>query len=85
MDGDGLCGVSSPSSLITLPGSSIEDWMDLFPFSWYREAAHEDNENPLRVDPVPTHTPVDSTPVLSFQEKRMCIRVQRGFEFHTGQ
>ena len=65
MDGDGLCGVSSPSSLITLPGSKIEDWMNLFPFSWYREMAHEDNENPLPLDPVPTHPQTGKKPLLA--------------------
>jgi hypothetical protein len=71
VDGDGLCGVSSPSSLITLPGSSIEDWMDLFPFSWYREAAHEDNENPLPVDPVTGQTTATEEEIAAAEEKQL--------------
>jgi hypothetical protein len=59
IDGYGLCGISAPSKLITLPGSTIEDWMNHNPHSWFREGAHEDGDaqNVLLPDPVTGEMP----------------------------
>jgi hypothetical protein len=52
IDCKGTCGVSSPTTALVLPemAEKIETWNDIYPHSWFSDAAHVDAENPKDED-----------------------------------
>jgi hypothetical protein len=52
IDCKGTCGVSSPTTALVLPemAEKIETWNDMYPHSWFSDAAHVDMENPKEED-----------------------------------
>jgi hypothetical protein len=64
IDSLGTCGLSSPSASVTTPAKAtdIATWAALSPWSYFQDAPHEDDQNPVDYEKVvPTFTAASAT------------------------
>jgi hypothetical protein len=76
IDSLGTCGLSSPSASVTTPAKAtdIATWAALSPWSYFQDAPHEDDQNPVDYEKVvPTFTAASATPRARASAQDFCV------------